>query len=39
MNGIAGPLGVVVGVCLAVASWYVANDYAPAVSAFLLIME
>ena len=39
MKQIIGPLGFVAGICLAIGSYYIARDYAPAVSAFLLIME
>ena len=39
MKRLVGPIGFVAGICLAVASYYVAQDYAPAVSALLLIME
>lgn len=39
MDRVAGPIGFVAGILLAVASWTVASEYAPHVAALLLWME
>jgi len=39
MKNAPGILGTLAGVALAVGSWFVAHEYAPAVTALLLVME
>lgn len=39
MDDWTGPLGAFIGIALAAGCWIVARDFAPSVTAFLILME